>query len=197
MTHHCPRSNWTGPESELRKGICPKCAEMTLYEDCSVRPMAITFTDGEGNHLELIVGSHIPRNQAEFWRHATQEDLARAGFEPNPCHGMTDVDAEGLDFSIMYCQSCGGDTRQGWCSRCNPPQAAVQVIPVDEIEKHFGGLFEAGDSYESVLAKAARELRALRAFEDQARNALENGRWEGPAITEGLLLLEAIDEARK
>lgn len=36
-THHCPRSNWSGPESELRRGICPKCAETTLYEDCSVR----------------------------------------------------------------------------------------------------------------------------------------------------------------
>jgi hypothetical protein len=40
MTHHCPRSNWTGPESALRRGICPKCAETTLYEDCSVRPVA-------------------------------------------------------------------------------------------------------------------------------------------------------------
>jgi hypothetical protein len=42
MTYHCPRSNWTGPESELRKGICPKCAESTLYEDCRVRPVTIT-----------------------------------------------------------------------------------------------------------------------------------------------------------
>lgn len=37
MTHHCPRSNWTGPESELRNGICPGCAGTTLYEDCEVR----------------------------------------------------------------------------------------------------------------------------------------------------------------
>lgn len=46
-------------------------------------------------------------------------------------------------------------------------------------------------------AERERELDALRAFEDQARNALENGRWEGPAISEGLMLLKAIDEARK
>jgi hypothetical protein len=56
MTHHCPRSNWTGPESELRRGVCPKCAETTLYEDCSVRPLAITFTDdaNSGRVLKAI-----------------------------------------------------------------------------------------------------------------------------------------------
>lgn len=43
MTHHCPRSNWTGPESELRRGICPKCAETTLYEDCQARSATITI----------------------------------------------------------------------------------------------------------------------------------------------------------
>lgn len=35
VIHHCPRSNWTGPESDIRKGICPGCAGTTLYEDCS------------------------------------------------------------------------------------------------------------------------------------------------------------------
>jgi hypothetical protein len=72
-THHCHRSNWTGPESELRRGICPKCAETTLYEDCSVRPMAITFTDGEGRF-------HVLRVDDES--NATPDDLARAGYVP-------------------------------------------------------------------------------------------------------------------
>lgn len=74
MTHHCPRSNWTGPESELRKGICPRCAETTLYEDCSVRPLAITFTDGEGRF-------HVLRVDDES--NATPDDLARAGYTPS------------------------------------------------------------------------------------------------------------------
>lgn len=78
MTHHCPRSNWTGPESELRRGICPKCAEMTLYEDCSVRPMAITFTDGEGRF-------HVLRVDDES--NATPDDLARAGYTPSAENG--------------------------------------------------------------------------------------------------------------
>lgn len=40
----------------------------------------ITFRDDDGNELELIVGSHIPRSQAEFWRHATPDDLARCNY---------------------------------------------------------------------------------------------------------------------
>lgn len=78
MTHHCPRSNWTGQESELRRGICPRCAKTTLYEDCSVRPMAITFTDGEGRF-------HVLRVDDES--NATPDDLARAGYTPSAENG--------------------------------------------------------------------------------------------------------------
>ena len=78
-THHCPRSNWTGQESELRRGICPKCAETTLYEDCSVRPMAITFTDGEGNTWKLIAAGLEWDDSANV----TPADLALAGYTPS------------------------------------------------------------------------------------------------------------------
>lgn len=90
MTHHCPRSNWTGPESELRRGICPKCAVTTLYEDCEVRPMAITFTDGEGNEWALLASRNPsinpsgrkPKDRLIGVRDATPSDLSLAGYEP-------------------------------------------------------------------------------------------------------------------
>jgi hypothetical protein len=85
-THHCPRSNWTGPESELRKGICPKCAETTLYEDCSVRPMTdkpITFTDEHGNEWTLQAEQSERAPGGCLIRAATPDDLARAGYTPS------------------------------------------------------------------------------------------------------------------
>jgi hypothetical protein len=49
-------------------------------------PQPITFRDENGEHRELIVGVDIPRSQAEFWRHATPEDLSRAGFAAGALH---------------------------------------------------------------------------------------------------------------
>jgi hypothetical protein len=156
MTHHCPRSNWTGPESELRRGICPKCAGTTLYEDCSVRRVDITFTDEQGNEFCLRTFPGHTGKHGEFWRYgegrdATPDDLARAGY-----------------IAVSEAKSVIRDE-----------MASAREPILDR------------------LRALKRELYALRAFEDQARNALENGRWEGPAISEGLLLLKAIDEARK
>lgn len=94
MTHHCPRSNWTGPESELRRGICPRCAETTLYEDCSVRRVdkPIVFTDEQGNEFCLRTFPGHTGKHGEFWRYgegrdATPDDLARAGYTPSAENG--------------------------------------------------------------------------------------------------------------
>jgi hypothetical protein len=138
----CRRHTWFIPEPGAPCTFCTELGEVKLNVDS---PKPITFKDANGEHRELIVGSEIPRSQAEFWRHATPDDLSRAGYSPGALE--------------------------------------------EAIELHFGGEFDVDDGYASVLARVAKELRALRAL-DAYVGALN----DDPHVVK---LLKEIDDARR